>query len=90
MEKTELAGIVQTYRTMVRTMNDLNLQKEQDELSHYLGGRSMQGKLPEWVEETYAQRLFRHLLFRYNRVNAIHKTICRGGPGHLVHGRRSV
>lgn len=55
VEKTELAGIVQTYRTMVRTMNDLNLQKEQDELSHYLGGRSMQGKLPEWVEETYGK-----------------------------------
>ncbi len=55
VEKTELAGIVQTYRTMVRTMNDLNLRKEQDELTHYLGGRSMQGKLPEWVEETYGK-----------------------------------
>ncbi len=53
--KTELAGIVQTYQTMVRTMNDLNLQKEQDELTHYLGGRSLQGKLPEWVEETYGK-----------------------------------
>jgi len=55
VRKTELAGIVQTYRTMVRTMNDLNLQKEQDELTHYLCGRSLQGKLPEWVEETYGK-----------------------------------
>lgn len=39
----------------MRTMNDLNLQKEQDELTHYLCSRTLQGKLPEWVEETYGK-----------------------------------
>lgn len=53
--KTELAGIVQTYRTMVQTMNDLNIRKEQEELARYLGSRTSQVKLPEWVEETYGK-----------------------------------
>lgn len=53
--RTELAGVVQTYRIMVQAMNDMNLQKEQKELARYLCSRTRQGKLPEWVEETYGK-----------------------------------
>lgn len=53
--KTELAGIVQTYRTMVQTMNDLNIRKDQEEMARYLCSRASSAKLPEWVEETYGK-----------------------------------
>lgn len=52
---TELASIVQTFRTMFQTVSDMNLLKEQKELTHYLGSASLHGKLPEWVEETYGK-----------------------------------
>lgn len=55
LEKTELASIAQTYHTMVQTLNNLNMQKEQDELAHYLSSKLPQNKLPEWVEENYGK-----------------------------------
>ncbi|MDE6622393.1 MAG: AraC family transcriptional regulator [Lachnospiraceae bacterium] len=52
---TELASIVKTFRTMFQTVSDMNLLKEQKELTHYLSRSSLSGKLPEWVEETYGK-----------------------------------
>ncbi|MDE6917003.1 MAG: AraC family transcriptional regulator [Lachnospiraceae bacterium] len=52
---TELSSIVQTFRTMFQTVSDMNLLREQKELTHYLSSTSLQSKLPEWVEETYGK-----------------------------------
>ncbi len=52
---TELASIVQIFHTMTQTVSDMNLLRDQKELAHYLCSKSFQGKLPEWVEETYGK-----------------------------------
>lgn len=51
--KTELASLAESYSSMVKDLNDLNMQKDQVELAAYLTNRTPVNNLPEWIEDTY-------------------------------------
>lgn len=72
---TELASIARTYQTMVQTLNNLNVEKEQEELSRYLTSKSANKSLPEWVEETYGKKgiRFQMLCLRISDTQDLHK-----------------
>lgn len=55
LKNTELSSIYQTYHSMVQTLNNLTMKKEQQELANYLTSKSRSRQLPEWVEETYGK-----------------------------------
>lgn len=72
---TELASIARTYHTMVQALNNLNMQKEQEELAQYLTTRSVRKRPPEWVEETYGKEdvRFRALCLRISDTVDLHE-----------------
>lgn len=74
LAQNELTSIARTYHAMVETLNDLNAKKDQEELARYLGSKSAQKVLPEWVEETYGKEGIwcRALCFRISDMKDLH------------------
>ncbi len=58
LERTELASIAQTYKTMVETLNHLHFEQEQKELATFLSEKGKKGKEPKWMEELYGKEGF--------------------------------